>query len=122
MLATNLFALVMILSPLDAEIPAISVGGFAQVRLPLLTSALQLQIIDPYEVPYFFMDWSDFGADLTQLRGRYRELRPAPLVEEALRFPDAKTLADWLYFNRSYRREIETRQRLDQMHSPEYQV
>lgn len=122
MLATNVFALIMILSPVDAEIPGISAEGLAQVQLSLITTALQLQIIDPYEVPYFFMDWSDFRADLIQLRGRYHDLRTAPLIEEALRFPDSKTLADWLYFNRSYRRELETRQLFDQLHWGDYQT
>jgi hypothetical protein len=56
-------------------------------------------------------DWEN---DIALLRRRYQDLKDAPRLCDAQRFPDRNTVNELLAFNRAYRRHLDSRQALEQ--------
>jgi hypothetical protein len=82
----------------------------------LRTLAVQWEILDPRELHHMLAHEQDFEADLKALQERYRELRVAPPLAEALRFPGRDIVNDLLAFNRAYRQDLDSRLSLDVVH------
>jgi hypothetical protein len=68
--------------------------------------AVQLEILDPRECRYYFIDPDYFGVDLQSLRRRHRELKGAPLLADCNMFPPREVIADLLSLNRSWRQHM----------------
>jgi hypothetical protein len=81
------------------------------VRAALFAQAVEWEILDPREDRLLRLE--DFPADLAALRRRYQELKNAPPLADAQRFPDRNRVADLLRFNRAYRRGLDARQVVD---------
>src|SRR5262245_26496150 len=75
----------------------------APLRSALNAVAIEWQILDPRESRYTLMRTEDFRGDLDMLRGRYQELKDAPTLTDAERFPDRTTITELLTINRHYR-------------------
>jgi hypothetical protein len=116
LLLDYLLAVVLLTAPVGAAEPSDLPEWFPALRLPLQTLAVNWEILDPREVRYILARPEDFSADLTLLRRRYQELISAPLVEDALRFPERTVVNELLTFNRSYRQHIDVRQPLELVH------
>jgi hypothetical protein len=80
--------------------------------------ALQWEILDARETDYL-KHAQDFASDLKLLQGRVEELRHAPPLADAYRFPSRELVNDMLAFNRTYRDGINTRLDLDMIHADE---
>lgn len=81
--------------------------------------ALKNQILDPRENRYVLSHAADFKADWKLLIGRYRELKNAPYVQEADRWPERSLVNEMMTFNRAYRSDIIGRLALDTIHEEE---
>ncbi len=81
----------------DAEA---SLEAFRELRRPLAVLSLDLQILDPRETRFVFIKAEEFQDDLKMLRRRGRELRDAPRVAEANRFPPQPVAVELLVKNR----------------------
>lgn len=80
---------------------------FPVVGKAIVQLALAGDILDPREAPHFMVKQDDFIADLRILRQRHRELRDAPPVYHAYRFPERETVNELLIFNRYYRQHLD---------------
>jgi hypothetical protein len=80
--------------------------------------ALQWEILDARETDYL-KHAEDFESDLKLLQGRFEELRHAPPLADAYRFPSRDLVNDMLAFNRTYRDSINNRLDLDMIHADE---
>jgi hypothetical protein len=69
--------------------------------------ALTWEILDAREIRYILAQPADFPTDVRLLRRRYQDLRDAPPVQEALRFPPRHIINDYLSFNRRYREYLQ---------------
>lgn len=83
---------------------------WAAVQAAIHQTAVEWEILDARETRYVMARVEDFEADLELLRRRYAELRDAPKLADAARFPDRRTVNDLIRFNRAYRKHLETRQ------------
>lgn len=61
----------------------------------------------------------DLLGDLDMLRGRYRQFRSSPLLEDEHRFPDKKFIAESLAINRAIRCKLTSRLAMDLVHVEE---
>jgi hypothetical protein len=86
---------------------------FPALRDSILKVAIEWEILDPRETRYMLTKPEDFCCDLNVLRRRYHELKDAPKVGEAYRFPDRKHVNELVRFNRAYRKHLETRQQFE---------
>jgi hypothetical protein len=71
--------------------------------------ALFWEVLDPREIPTFFSRPADFDQDIQLLRKRVHELKDAPAVSDALRFPGREAACEMLSFNREYYRTLKQR-------------
>ena len=76
---------------------------------PLLALALDAQILDVRESLISGRPSGDLANEIRTLQSRFRELAFAPLVQESQRFPDRKTVLEFLAYNRGYRQELQAR-------------
>jgi hypothetical protein len=117
---------VLALALLSSSAPATAPTDFSNMlpglRLPLERLAMKLEILDPREVRFIFARPEDFADDLNLLRRRYQELATAPVLADALRFPDRATVSELLAFNRSYRQHMDVRQPLELVHWRELRI
>jgi hypothetical protein len=95
----------------DAPVPLIDAGDWPALQAALYSQAVEWELLDPREERLLRLE--EFAADLTVLRRRHQELKDAPPLGDARRFPDRGTSADWLNFNRAYRRHLEARRVID---------
>jgi hypothetical protein len=95
----------------DAPIPFIDPAEWPTLQAALWSVAVEEELLDPREERLKRLE--DFASDLTVLRRRYRELKDAPPLGDARRFPDRGTSGDLLSFNRAYRRNLESRRAID---------
>lgn len=114
-----LFALALLATPPDLmELPEA-----AKLHRPLApalrTLALNWELLDPRELGYVLAEADDFASDLKLLQGRFQDLRAAPRLAEALRFPGRDMAGDLLAFNRTYRESLTNRLALDMIHGDE---
>ncbi|GIW80785.1 MAG: hypothetical protein KatS3mg105_2592 [Gemmatales bacterium] len=108
-----LVALWLLTAPGDAFSPLQNdVMGCCSKDL-LCDLAVLLEILDPRETRYVLKDDADFDSDLVMLRRRFHELKDAPELAEAYRFPDRETITGFLEFNRAYRRTLAMRYALE---------
>lgn len=82
-------------------------GWHALVGKPLVRLALAGEILDPREVRYVLAKPDEFVSDLRMLQRRAHDLRQAPRLEDAVRFPERSIVNDLLLFNRAYRQHLE---------------
>lgn len=87
--------------------------NFAQLKPSLVKVSLDWEILDPRETRYVLAQPDDVAHDLQMLQRRYQELKDAPRVSDAVRFPDRQICNELLAFNRSYRNHVEVRQPLE---------
>jgi hypothetical protein len=102
-------AMVLLTAPPDDPGPAVAPRLFAYLQPALQSLALRWEILDPREVRTVLVRANDLPADLKMLRRRYHDLIDAPLVDDALRFPEPAVIGELLAFNRSYRQHLEAR-------------
>jgi hypothetical protein len=68
--------------------------------------ATQLELLDRNEA-YLLSRPDSYGCDINVLRGRYHELKDAPLVSDSKRFPPVKEICELLEFNAKFRYSVE---------------
>lgn len=85
----------------------------AAMRAVMQQIAIQFEILDKREVKYVLSRPEDFATDLNLLRKRYVELRDAPPLCDAMRFPDRSLVNELLTFNRNYRSHMDARSHID---------
>jgi hypothetical protein len=113
-----LLAFLTLTAPPDAP-----VGAAACLSPDVLgDAAVELQLLDPRERRYFFHKSIYLSADLNILRGRFRELGTAPLVQEYERLPDYLTLLVFLANNRAYRSTLVERLKLESVRRAELEA
>jgi hypothetical protein len=83
-------------------------------RWPALQASLQqvamdMEILDKRETRYVLAKLEDYQEDLDFLRKRRLELAEAPRLSESDRLPSRQTVADYIRFNRAYRKHLENR-------------
>src|SRR5438046_8380107 len=75
---------------------------YVSLRPTLQALAIHWEILDAREVRYVLTRGEDFAADLKLLRRRWHDLKDAPPLHDAMRFPDRTMINDLLSFNRAY--------------------
>jgi hypothetical protein len=80
------------------------------LQAALHKTAVDLEILDERETRYVLARLEDFEGDLDLLRRRYVELADAPKLADGYRFPDRRSVNEFIRFNRAYRKNLETRQ------------
>jgi hypothetical protein len=107
-------AAALLTTPPDVPDPPPDADEWPAVQEAVQTLAVQWEILDPREVRYVMARVEDGENDLALLRRRYQELKDAPKLCDAQRFPDRGTVNELLAFNRAYRRHLDSRQALEQ--------
>lgn len=110
-------AAALLTAPADAELPAPPAAYLEMLHPALMQAAVDAEVVDPREEALLQGQSRDPAGDFRQLAARYHDLLTAPLVAECQRFPERRTIADFLACNRTYRRELETRLTVDQIHA-----
>ncbi len=109
-----LAALLITSNPLlDLPDPGALEERFHLLRGPLISLALEWEILDPRETRFTFASAKDFYSDLMKIRRNYQELQDAPTLADSIRFPDRAVVNELLVFNRAYRKYLEERQPID---------
>jgi hypothetical protein len=85
----------------------------APMRAEIKRLALKWEILDPRECRYIMQRTEESPADLNLLRRRWRELRDAPSLSDAQRFPQRFIVNDLLSANRDYQKTMTLRQMVD---------
>src|SRR5579871_2202370 len=111
MVTISILAFAMITAPPSAPAPVIDAAAWPTFRTALREQAIRCEILDPREERLSRLD--QFGADLTTLRQRHRDLRNAPPLADALRFPNRRQVSEMLQFNQDYRKHLKERQVVD---------
>jgi hypothetical protein len=75
--------------------------------------AISWEIYDPRQERDFEYRRDDFPDHLKSLREWQRDLRDAPPLHDCQRFPERSLINDMLAFNRTYRRQLANREKLD---------
>jgi hypothetical protein len=86
---------------------------------PVRVLALRWEVLDPRESGHLLARADDFKDDLRTLQERFEELRTAPPLCEADRFPGRELVSDMMAFNRTYHETIAKRLELDRIHAEE---
>ncbi len=114
MLASDcLVAAVLLTCPADLTVPDEALAWAETCRASLLVLAVDAQILDAREPLTHFTRAADAAADLKALQRRFQEHAFAPVVEDALRFPERAVVLDFLIDNRAYREELQGRMLLE---------
>lgn len=103
--------------PVELHDPGAIHQLFGQLRLPMISLAIEWEILDPRETRHILARQEDFWNDIQELRRRYQELADAPPLADALRFPERAIVNELLVFNRAYRKYLEDRQPIDPVHA-----
>jgi hypothetical protein len=98
----------------DATEPVVEV-----LHAALMQAAIDAEVLDAREENLLLTQSRDPAGDLRELQRRHLDLLRAPLVAECRLFPERKVIADLLASNRTYRRDLESRLALDQVHAEE---
>ncbi len=107
-------AAALLTTPPEVPDPPPDAAEWSAVQEAVQNLAVQWEILDPREVRYVLARSEDWENDLALLRRRYQELKDAPKLADAARFPDRGTVNELLAFNRAYRRHLDARQALEQ--------
>ena len=87
-------------------------------RPSLITFAIADEILDPRETPFLLYTDAVFS-DMRMLQSRHRDFANTPRLDEADRFPDAKTIAMFMPWNRTLRNQLQNRLTVDVYHATE---
>lgn len=107
-------AAALLTSPPDTVEPPIDSADWPAIQEAVQSLAVEWEILDQREVRYVLARHEDWDNDLNLLRRRYQELKDAPKLCDAHRFPDRNAVNEMLAFNRAYRRNLDSRQSLEQ--------
>jgi hypothetical protein len=91
----------------------------AHLAGPIRSLALQWEVLDPRETGHLLARAEDFKDDLRTLQERFAELRTAPPISEAQRFPGRELVSDMMAFNRAYHENLTKRLEMDAVHAEE---
>lgn len=105
----RLIAVAMLAAPPGTPEPPIDADQWPKMQSALQQVAIELEILDPRETRYVFAHAESFENDLNLLRRRQQELRGAPMIWEADRFPGRTIVNDLLMFNRNFRDHLRAR-------------
>lgn len=106
-------AAVLLTTPPGVPEPCPPESQFAAVKESIHRLAIEWEILDARETRYVLGSPEYFCADLNMLRRRYQDLKDAPQVADALRFPERAAVNDIVQFNRTYRKHLDERQQLE---------
>lgn len=95
---------------------------WSQARTSLQEYAIHIEVMDRREVASYFVRREDYQADLDTIRLRIVELKDAPMIGDAYRFPDTATLNERCLFNRTYRKRLVEMMELELDRSKDYEV
>jgi hypothetical protein len=107
-------AAALLTTPPEVPDPPPVAEDWPAIQEAIQSTAVEWEILDPREVRYVMARIEDWENDIALLRRRYQELKDAPKLCDAQRFPDRNTVAELLAFNRAYRRYLDSRQPLEQ--------
>jgi hypothetical protein len=107
-------AVALLTTPPEVPDPPPDPEDWPAIQESIQSLAIEWEILDPREVRYVMARPEDWENDIALLRRRYQELKDAPRLADAQRFPDRGTVNDLLAFNRAYRRHLDARQVLEQ--------
>jgi hypothetical protein len=111
MSTTCALVLALLTAPPDAPAPIVEPADWPVFRAALFSRAVEWEILDQREDRLLRLE--DFQSDLAVLRQRYCDLRDAPPIRDANRFPNRHQITEMLRFNREYRRNLDCRQVFD---------
>jgi hypothetical protein len=69
--------------------------------------AVEMELMDPREVRYFFQKPEDFPSEMRTINARHHDLKDAPLVSDSYRFPDRNLINELIKFNRAYNKHLD---------------
>jgi hypothetical protein len=107
-------AAALLTTPPDVPDPPPDSADWPAIQEAVQSLAVEWEILDQREVRYVMARLEDWDNDLALLRRRYQDLKDAPKLCDAQRFPDRGTVNDLLAFNRAYRRNLDARQPVEQ--------
>jgi hypothetical protein len=104
----HVLALALLLAPADCE-SSFSAPEHACLWRTAQQTALSLELLDPRELPYVLSRPGDYEADLRLVRRRRADLRGAPPLADAWRFPPPEFASAHLAHNRAVHRAFAAR-------------
>lgn len=107
-------AVALLTAPPEVPDPPPTAEDWPAIQQAMQSLSVEWEILDPREVHFVMARAEDWSNDMAMLRRRYQELKDAPKICDALRFPDRNTVHELLAFNRAYRRNLDARQALEQ--------
>jgi hypothetical protein len=110
--ADKAYASVLLSQPSNSPVPEIAPEQFQPLRDGLIEVAIAWEIMDKREAAYNFRHHG-WGMDLDAMRHRYEEVKNAPRIADAHRFPDRAHIVKLIGLNRTIRRVIEERKELE---------
>lgn len=110
-------AAALLTAPKEIPLHAQQADCVELLRPSILALAIDGEILDPRERA--FVMTQDVLCDLAMLQCRNEEFGRAPRLGECQRFPERKTINDFLAVNRSYRNDLTARLGIDLIHMEE---
>jgi len=86
---------------------------------PMRALALQWEVLDARETGHILARASEFKEDVRVLQERFHDLRSAPPLGEAQRFPGRDLVGDMMAFNRAFHENLSKRLEMDRIHAEE---
>lgn len=102
-------AAALITAPPGSAEPPPAADRWPAVRAALQQTAVEWELLDDRETRYVLTRIEDYEADLNLIRRRHADLADAPRLDDAGRFPDRATVAEFIRVNRAHRKCLETR-------------
>src|SRR5947209_19765408 len=91
-------AAALLTTPPEGPDPPPDPQDWPALQQAIQSLAVEWEILDPREARYVMARPEDWENDIALLRRRYQELKDAPRLCEAQRFPDKTTVSDLLAF------------------------
>lgn len=101
----------MLTAPPSDPLPVVDPADWPGLQAALHSLAIELELLDRREDR--LVRYEEFHPDLVVLRRRYAQLKNAPSLADAARFPHRAIVVDLLAFNRTYRRHLEMHREMD---------
>lgn len=81
---------------------------FSNLKDAIVNVAVERELLDTRnETRFMLKNWNCFQADIDMIRQRYIELKDAPFVEDARRFPNKEYINELISFNRAFKANLE---------------
>ncbi len=90
------------------------------LRLALQKAAIKMEILDPRETNFYFVDHKFFFRHVQRMHERYEKFLGEPLLAEAERLPSRDEIARLIKFNRRFRQHIVSESQLNKDRSDTY--